>query len=115
MNPATVRRFIRAGTFPECAQYRRGSQLDPYVPYLHQRWAEGATHPQQLWQELVTQGYQGTPRMVRRDVERLRQQLHALVPAARLPMLQAGTVFKTPSVRRATSWLLKNPQDRTPE
>jgi transposase len=115
MNPATVRRFIRAGTFPECAQYRRGSQLDPYVPYLHQRWAEGATHPQQLWQELVTQGYQGTPRMVRRDVERLRQQLHALAPAARLPMLQAGTVFKTPSVRRATSWLLKNPQDRTPE
>ncbi len=61
INHATVRRFIRAGTFPERAQYRRGSQLDPYISYLHQRWAEGATNPQQLWQELVTQGYQGTP------------------------------------------------------
>jgi transposase len=45
INHATVRRCIRAGTFPERARYRRGSQLDPYVPYLHQRWAEGATTP----------------------------------------------------------------------
>jgi transposase len=115
INHATVRRFIRAGTFPERAQYRRGSQLDLYVPYLHQRWTEGATNPQQLWHELVTQGYRGTPRMVRRYVERLRQQLNALTPEARLHVLQAETVFKTPSVRRAASWLLKNPQDLTPE
>jgi transposase len=115
INHATVRRFIRAGTFPERAQYRRGSQLDPYIPYLHQRWAEGATNPQQLWQELLAQGYRGAPRMVRRFVERLRQQLNALTPEARLHVLQAETVFKTPSVRRAASWLLKTPQDLTPE
>jgi transposase len=53
--------------------------------------------------------------MVRRYVERLRQQLNALTPEARLRVLQAETVFKTPSVRRAASWLLKNPQDLTPE
>jgi hypothetical protein len=104
INHATVRRFIRAGTFPERAPYRGGSQLDPYLPSLHQRWAEGVTNPQQWWQELVTQGYRGTPRMVRRSVERLRQPLNALAPKARLPVLQAVTVVKTPSVRRAASW-----------
>jgi transposase len=115
INHVTVRRFIRAGTFPERAQYRRGSQLDPYVAYLHQRWAEGGTNPRQLWQELVTQGYRGTPRMVRRYVERLRQPLQALTPEKRLHMLQAKRPFKTPSVRQAGAWLLKNPQDLTPE
>jgi transposase len=114
INHATVRRFIRADTFPDRARYRRGSQLDPYVSALHQRWAEGMTNPQQLWQELVTQGYRGTPRMVRRYVERLRQQLNALAPEERLHVLQAKRVFKTPSVRQAGAWLLKNPQDLTP-
>jgi hypothetical protein len=70
INHATVCRFIRADTFPERARYRRGSQLDPYMPDRHQRWAAGATNPKQLWQELLTQGYWRTPRMVRRDVER---------------------------------------------
>jgi hypothetical protein len=36
--------------------------------------------------------------MVRRYVERLRQQLNALTPAARLHMFQAETVFKMPLV-----------------
>ena len=101
---ATVRRFIRAGPFPERAQDRRGNPLDPYVPSLHQRWAAGATNPQPLWQERVTQGYRGTPRLVRRYVARLRQPRHALAPAERLALLQAETVFKTPSGRRAASW-----------
>jgi len=34
LSPTTVRRFVRATTFPERASYRRGSQLDPYAPYL---------------------------------------------------------------------------------
>jgi transposase len=52
--------------------------------------------------------------MVRRYVERLRQQLHALTPKARLPVLQVKRVFKTPSVRQAAAWLLKHPRDLTP-
>src|SRR5262252_8492929 len=52
--------------------------------------------------------------MVRRYVERLRQQLNALAPEERLHVLQAKRGFKTPSVRQAGAWLLKNPQDLTP-
>ena len=70
ISPITVRTFIRAGAFPERATYRRGSRLDPYLAFLHQRWAAGWKNPTQLWHEMVAQGYPGTPRMVRRYVER---------------------------------------------
>jgi transposase len=70
ISPITVRTFTRVGTFPERATSRRQSQLDPYVPFVHQRWAAGCKNPTQLWHEIVAQGYQGTPRMVRRYVAR---------------------------------------------
>src|SRR5262249_13192519 len=55
MNHATVRRFMRANTFPERVQYWKGSRLDPYLPYLHKRWAQGVHNPLQLWREIHTQ------------------------------------------------------------
>jgi transposase len=115
INSITVRTFLRAGTFPERARYRRGSQLDPYIAALHQRWLQGCTNPKQLWHELVAQGYKGTPRMVRRYVERLAQRLKALTPEQRTQFLQAETTFKTPSVRCVAFWFLKPPQELTPE
>jgi transposase len=115
ISPLTVRTFTRAGTFPERATYRRQSQLDKYVTFLHQRWAAGGKNPTQLWREIVAQGYQGTPRMVRRYVARLGQRLNMLPPEQRAQVLQAETTFKTPSVRRAAFWLLKPTQELTPD
>jgi len=115
MHTMTVRTFIRAGTFPERATSRRRSQLDPYVAFLHQRWVAGCKNPTQLWHELGAQGYRGTSRMVRRYVARLGQRLKMLTPEQRTQILQAETTFKTPSVRRATFWLLKPTQDLTPD
>ena len=51
--------------------------------------------------------------MGRRYVERLRQRLNALAPEARLHVLQAESLFKTPAVRQAAAWLLQDPQDLT--
>ena len=86
-----------------------------YLAFVHQRWAAGCKHPLQLWHEIVAQGYQGTPRMVRRYVARLGQRLQALTPEQRAQCMQAETTFKTPSVRHATFWLLKPPEALTPE
>jgi hypothetical protein len=37
-----VHRFVTAGSFPERApSSRRHSKLDPYLPYLRQRWEQG--------------------------------------------------------------------------
>jgi transposase len=105
MSPTTVRRFVRASSFPERAHYRRGSQLDAYLPYLQQRWAQGVRNPFLLWREIAAQGYAGTPRMLERYATRLRQRLKGLTPQQGAHFLQAATTFKTPSVRQGTSWL----------
>ena len=42
INRATVRKFIHADGFPERAPKKSsGSILDPYLPYIHQRFSEG--------------------------------------------------------------------------
>jgi transposase len=71
MGRATVRKFVTAKVFPErAAQRRQGSILDPYVPYLQQRWADGCTNASQLWREIQAKGYAG----VRKQVARWAQQ-----------------------------------------
>ncbi len=52
----TVRRWVCAGQFPERQVTLRGSAVDPWLPYLEQRWAEGCHNRNQLWRELRAQG-----------------------------------------------------------
>jgi transposase len=115
MHTMTGRTCIRAGTFPERATSRRRSPLDPYVAFLHQRWVAGCKNPTQLWHEIVHQGYRGTPCMVRRYIARLGQHVKALTPEQRAQCMRAETTFKTPTVRRATFWLLQSAEALTPE
>lgn len=64
---ATVRTFVSAKAFPErAAQRRQPSILDPYVPYLQQRWAEGCSNASQLWREIKAKGYGGVRKQVAR-------------------------------------------------
>jgi transposase len=115
MSPTTVRQFTRASTFPERAQYRCGSRLDPYLAYLHQRWAQGVRNPVQLWREVSSRGYPGTPRMLERYVTRMRQRLKGLTSQQSAHFLHGPTTFTTPSVRRLTAWVQKPQQDLTAE
>jgi Transposase and inactivated derivatives len=65
MSRSTVRNFVYAGAFPERANaLRTKSLLDPYVPYLEQRWAQGCRNASQLWKELVAQGFTGGYKVV---------------------------------------------------
>ena len=67
MGRATVRKFVAAAVFPERAfQRRQSSILDPYVPYLQQRWAEGCSNASQLWREIQAKGYPGVRKQVAR-------------------------------------------------
>jgi len=61
----TVSRFLAAGAFPERKPRRRGpSVLDPYKPYLSQRWAAGCHNATQLWRDLCERGYSGSYALV---------------------------------------------------
>ena len=56
----TVRKYAYADEFPERqSSSRSGSILDPYKPYLLQRWNEGCWTSRQLLHEIRAQGYSG--------------------------------------------------------
>jgi transposase len=75
MSRATVRKFAAAAVFPERAvQRRQPSRLDPYVPYLQQRWAAGCTNASQLWREIQEQGYGGVRKQVARWMHQQRSE-----------------------------------------
>ena len=52
----TISRYLAAEQRPR----KRRSRLEPYLPYLRQRWAEGCHNASQLWRELRTHGFSGT-------------------------------------------------------
>ena len=62
----TVRRYVRAGEFPEMAQRQQKTpgKLGPYTAYLKKRWAEGCHNRLQLWREISEQGFDGTHQLV---------------------------------------------------
>jgi transposase len=71
----TVERNLRLPTCPERARHpRRANSLDPFEPYLRERWAQGYHNALGLWREIREQGFAGTSRTVSRFVTYLRQQ-----------------------------------------
>ncbi|MFE3854382.1 ISL3 family transposase [Streptomyces griseorubiginosus] len=102
----TIRRLANAATADELLVGRwtgRTSILDPYKPYLHQRWAEGCTVARRLFEEVRERGYPGGESVVKRYVQRLREAFPHDDPPR-----------KAPSVRDVTSWITRRP-DRLDE
>jgi transposase len=97
----TVSRFLAAGAFPERKPRRRGpSILDPYKPYLVQRWAAGCHNATHLWRDLCAQGYAGSYALVYDYVVQLRAGLAAPDPpgaeAPRVESPRAAPATPTP-------------------
>jgi transposase len=97
----TVRRWRRAGEFPERVPGYRRSCLDSFRDYLQQRFHEGCYNSVRLWHELREQGFAGSRSTVRRSVARLR-------PAIRgQPRAAPARFFVSP---QKTAWLLLHPK-----
>ncbi len=74
VSPRTVNRYLSRSRSPEPKRRKaQPSQLDPYLPYLLQRWDEGCHKVVQLWREISAQGYEHGRGMVHQYVARLRQ------------------------------------------
>jgi len=75
----TVRRWIRAGAFPDRQPARpRLTKVQRFEEYLQRRWGEGCHNATRLYRELRTQGYLGGRSMVARHVARWRKALPLL-------------------------------------
>ncbi|MFF0142591.1 transposase [Streptomyces sp. NPDC005227] len=97
----TVRRLAQATTADELLVGKwtgRPSILDPYKPFLHQRWSEGCTTARRLFEELQERGYEGGESVVKKYIHKLRE----VFPHADPPR-------RHPSVRDVTSWITRHP------
>jgi transposase len=87
----TVRRFVRAESFPERNKApQKASLLDPYKPYLLKRGPEGCWNGAQLSAEIKAGGYTGSAPLLRRFMTELRKQRHAAASAASLTHETSG-------------------------
>jgi transposase len=74
MSRQTVHQFLSAETFPERRQAPyRGSMLDPYKPYLLERWKAGCWNGVQLYTEIKQLGYSGSEVLCRQFITSLRK------------------------------------------
>jgi transposase len=101
----TVQRFARQ---PDVAKLlvkatSRDSKLDPFKPWINQRWNEGITDAAALHAELQPQGWKGSVQAVRRYVRPFRQLAAAPPPAPAVP-----------KARQITRWLLSRPASLDP-
>jgi transposase len=98
----TVRRFARAERVDQLLgkARSRGSVLDAYKSYLHERFNAGCTDAAALTAEIAALGYRGSGQTVRRYLHPFRATLTAL-PAVPVP----------PTVRQVTGWLTRRPDD----
>ncbi len=102
MGGNTVRRNARAAVPEQLLTGRRQprpGQLDPYKPYLDERWAEGHTNAIQLHAELQNLGYHGSYQIISDYLRPRRRRRIRVVPPA------------PPGIRRVTGWMMRNPEN----
>jgi transposase len=106
----TVAYFVRHEVYPELKPYhkhaRRTGQLDPYLPYLQERWQAGCHNGMKLWREIRAQGYPGSASSVRPSMALLRQ-----APGQPLSLgapAQRGRPPAPPSPQRLASLALRH-------
>src|SRR5260370_26246085 len=69
---STVGNWLAAGAYPDTTRGPYATPLDPYLPYLFQRWESGCHNMVRLHQELVARGYKGSYASLRDHLVRQR-------------------------------------------
>jgi transposase len=102
-----VYRYRKLEEPPEPRQpVRRRTALDPYKPYLLQRWHEGCHNGMKLWREIREQGYPHTAGVVGRFIAGLRRDEAAGRPAGTTARQRAAPV---PTARHVAGLFLRRP------
>ena len=100
----SVYRFLKSSTFPE-RQARKDwgrSQLDPYKPYLLERWNRGFRQAKRLYEEIKARGYQHSYNLVARFLRSLKQ-VHRQSASPAIQWLDSALLPLTP---KRAAWLV---------
>ena len=116
IHPKTVRRYLRSPD-PRARRTRGPRLIDPYRPFLFDRWNEGCRNAAQLFREIRARGYRGQITMVREYVRHLRQ-ASGLPPKVRNQTgnhLERDPAERPPSLRELVWYVVRRPEDRSAE
>src|SRR5438128_820353 len=93
----TVGKFLQAETFAERSRPPyRGSILDPYKPYILERWKSGCWNGAQLLEEIKKLGYTGSDALFRYFMTHVRKQHQAAGTALALELSTARGSISAP-------------------
>jgi transposase len=109
----TVYKYLREGPPQRKRHSIHGKQrvLEPYEPYLLQRWADGCHTATMLWRELQAQGYGHSVSNVQRFVAELRRDGPPPIGKSR----SALTKPHGPPPRQVAAIVLRRPEKRSEE
>jgi transposase len=127
----TVARYLHLDSDPTVGQrWYSPSMLDPYLPYLYERWTGGCQNGMKLWRELKEQGYPGSHSMVTKWACQQRRKQgkpkkerkprmatstdYAKKDQTTKSISSIGTPQPAPAARQLVWYLLKDPQTMTP-
>jgi transposase len=116
LDRTTVRKYLTAPTFPERQPgiRRRSTLLDPFKPYILERWNAGCHTAMQMVRELEQRGYRGGRTSVLAFVTQLRK-ASGLPPKKRLGRTSGPITDPTrqrPTPRRLTRLILRKGEDQ---
>lgn len=94
----TVRKFLVSESFPERSRAAyQGSILDPYKPYILERWKAGCWNGSQLYSEVQARGYAGSVALFRLFISSVRKHHRAAGTAVSLDLSADGAAIKGPA------------------
>jgi transposase len=109
----TVKKYYDARTCPSPrSQKQRRSMIDPYIPYLTKRQQEGCENAMQLWREIVSVGYPGSPRQIQRWLQQRRLHPSPNTPKVYIraqPEIGPRQRPRLPSLRELSWTMIKTP------
>ena len=112
----TVYRYKDLTEPPEFGQHRRrGSVLDPWVPYILKRWEEGCRNGSKLYREIREQGYSHSESNVGRLVAELRRSDGLTPDCSGRRCAASDTAARPPGTRHVVSLFLRRPEKLTEE
>ena len=107
----TVLKFAQAASIDELLvkATARPSILDPFKPYLNQRWNQGITSAAALHEEIRARGWTGGVLTVERYLRQFRTADGRDRQARAQPQLTAPSAPAPPKPRQVTRWIMTHP------
>ena len=97
MSRQTVQTFLVSESFPERSRPPyQGSILDPYKPYILNRWKAGCWNGSQLYSEVKELGYTGSEALFRLFISSVRKHHQATGTSAKLELSADGAKVSGP-------------------